>query len=142
MSDTGHFWMVYCSAWPIVKSKSLGPKRNYKPNFLLANFLGAKFLFAKNLFLSIKFFDNIFFEKYFLANFFRQNFFLAIFFCWRNFSVEYFCINLSVTGGICWRMSQGHTFNIWSKLGQWQLRYSRYGQMSQGQMLHGKMSIW
>ena len=33
-------------------------------------------------------------------------------------------------------------FKVWWKSGQWQLRYSWYGQMLPGQMLHGQSSIW
>ena len=123
-------------------------KKKFGENILLANFLGAKFLVAKNLFLSIKLFDKFIFWNFFLANFFGQHFFLAKIVFWQSFFLlaKFFCwiflINFTVTVGIRWRFSQGPTFKVWSKLGQWQLRYSRYGQMSQGQMLNGKMSLW
>ena len=47
-----------------------------------------------------------------------------------------------LTVGICSNRSQEPTFKVWSKSGLWQLRYSWYGQMSQGQMLPEQMSFW
>ena len=44
-----------------------------------------------------------------------------------------------VTVGICSRWSQEPTFQVWSKWGQFEQRYSRYGQMLPGQMLPGQM---
>ena len=40
------------------------------------------------------------------------------------------------------RWSQEPYFKVWSKSGQYQLRYSWYGQMLPGQMLLGQMSPW
>ena len=40
------------------------------------------------------------------------------------------------------RLSQELIYKVWSKSCQWQLRYSWYGQMSQGQMLPEQMSLW
>ena len=40
------------------------------------------------------------------------------------------------------RCSQETTCKVSSKSGQYQLRYSWYGQMSRGQMLRGQMSPW
>ena len=94
-------------------------------------FGGGEFLFEKNLFCQKRFYDE---------NFFRQNFCSKIFF--GKFFLMKFFINFTVTVGICLRWSQGPTFKVWSKSGQWQLRYSWYGQMSQGQMLPEQMSLW
>ena len=85
--------------------------------------------------------------KHFLAvNFFLEIFLFRIFCCYF-FLVEHFCqqnccCGIFVTVRICSRWSQEPTFKVWSKLGLWQLRYSWYGQMSQGQMLPEQMSFW
>ena len=50
--------------------------------------------------------------------------------------------NVTMTDGICSRCSQEPIFKVSSKLGQLELRYSWYGQMSWGQMLPGQMSPW
>ena len=50
--------------------------------------------------------------------------------------------NVNMTVGICSRCSQEPIFKVSSKSGQLELRYSWYGQMSQGQMLPGQMSPW
>ena len=46
--------------------------------------------------------------------------------------------NVTMTVEICLRLLQEPTFKDWSKFGQYQLRYSCYGQMSLGQMLPGQ----
>ena len=121
-------------------------------NFL-GNFFEQNFIFAKNPFLSKKNFWAKFFllnflsRKHFLAvNFFWQFFLFRIFCCCYFFFIEHFCqqnccCGIFVTVRICSRWSQEPTFKVWSKLGLWQLRYSWYGQMSQGQMLPEQMSL-
>ena len=84
--------------------------------------------------LPLKFCQKRFYDK----KFFRQKFFYQNFF--GKFFLMKFFINFTVTVGICLRWSQGPTFKVWSTSGQWQLRYSWYGQMSLGQMLPEKMS--
>ena len=137
-------------------------------NFLLAKFFLAKFfwqkffgkffwakfhfckksIFVKKNFCAKFFLLNFLSWKHFLAvNFFWQFFLFRIFCCCYFFLVEHFCqqnccCGIFVKVRICSRWSQEPTFKVWSKLGLWQLRYSWYGQMSQGQMLPKQMSFW
>ena len=61
-----------------------------------------------------------------------------IFLIWTNVSrTNVAWTNVTVTVGICERWSQEPSFKVWSKSGQYQLRYSLYGQMLRGQMLLG-----
>ena len=63
-----------------------------------------------------------------------------IFLIWTNVARTYDAwTNVTVTVGICSRWSQEPTFQVWSKWGQLEQRYSRYGQMLPGQMLPGQM---
>ncbi len=61
-----------------------------------------------------------------------------IFLIWTNVSrTNVAWTNVTVTVGICERWSQEPSFKVWLKSGQYQLRYSIYGQMLRGQMLLG-----
>ena len=85
--------------------------------------------FSDIFFVEIYFYwKNFFLENFYSEIFFLQQFFLAIFFLAKFFT------NITVTAGICSRWSQQPTFKVWSKSGQWQLRYSWYGQMSLQQL--------
>ena len=64
-----------------------------------------------------------------------------IFLIWTNVARTYDAwTNVTVTVGICSRWSQVPTFQVWSKWGQLEQRYSRYGQMLPGQILPEQMS--
>ena len=115
-------------------------KKFFWRKFFVVKFFVGKIFGGQNFFLRKIYFCQ---KKPFCQNFFLANIFLAIFF-WRNFfgGKIFYCWNFTAINGISSRLSQGPTFKVWWKSGQWQLRYSWYGQMSQGQMLPEQMSLW
>ena len=107
-----------------------------KPKFKLKKLLVEKYFWWQKKFWSKNIFGSKKIWSIFGWNIFLAKLFFGKIFFWRNFVVVVEIV------GICSRWSQGPTFKIWSKSGQWQLRYSWYGQMSQGQMLPEQMSLW
>ena len=142
-----------CWLKKMLTQNSFGPKPFFEPkNFLFQNNLGPE-NFGSKQFLGQKNLD----QKTLGSKKFRstnsrppKNYLVKIgsvtaetFLIWTNVTrTNVAWTNVSVTVGIFSRWSQEPTYKVWSKSCQWQLRYSWYGQMSQGQMLPEQMSLW
>ena len=120
----------------IILGKNLFVQKKFDRKFFL-QFLGKLFFSKKNFWQKFSFsrffsiFCKIFIlfcgeifvrQKIFLANFFGNNFiFLAKFLLGKIFFDNFFYkmfANVTVTVGICSRLSQEPTFKVWSKSGQ------------------------
>ena len=134
--------------------KKILVKRNLvNKNFCLKKFLVKRNICSKNMFgLKHIYFRNILVQKYFGSKKFKvQKVFCPKKLRSKKCFVQKLFGQIKIGAEKIWtqnnlrsktRWSQEPIYKVWSKSCQWQLRYSWYGQMSQGQMLPEQMSLW